>query len=214
VAGKLFALAVSLDSAQEMLMDWLLIILNNALVGVLVGFGGTFWLQKRAEKAAKAKDQERRRSLRALLRDEVTHNQEYLRDYQIYLKSPGPDADESSKRDLYKRLLDRPVQVWSSMWEGQAQHVGVVLDAGEIVPTARFHAALYALVGQWTAMHTFAQKREARMQPYHGVVQGMDTWGMTSVDAEYKSDMRDAYARFAEALQTFINMPNPIGPGD
>jgi hypothetical protein len=155
-----------------------------------------------------------RRSLRALLRDEIAHNQEHLREYQTYLDAPEPDSRELTERDRYKRLLDRPLQIWSAMWEGQAQHLGVVLDANENVPTGRFHGALQALVSQWMAMQTFSRKREARLAPFHGVVQGIDMMSVNSVLTEYETDMRQEYTRFTEALQTLIDTPNPIGPDD
>src|SRR5689334_1812264 len=100
------------------------------------------------------------------------------------------------------------------MRNGQAEHVGVVLDAGEIVPTARFHGALHALVGQWMAMHAFGQQREARMLPFRGVAQGIAIMAMNSVQWEYENDMGQAYTRFTEALHTLINMPNLIRPNN
>jgi len=99
-----------------MLMDWLPAILNNALLGVIVGFIGAYLLQRRIEKTQQAELLQIRHSMRSVLRDEIDHSKELLRQYQDYLEASVLGTFDIENVQ-YLRLLNRPLDVWHAMWE-------------------------------------------------------------------------------------------------
>jgi hypothetical protein len=198
-----------------MLVDWLLAILNNALLGVVVGFGGAYLLQLRTEKKQEAERLQVRRSLRALLRDEIAHNQDFLRSYQGYLEKTALDAYELKMPERYMRLLARQVYVWHAMWQGQAQHLGAIFEPGEIVATARFHNDLDALVSERNAITDVRLKRDdafARLRQVHSDPSRLEQAG-APIEETYLATMSELYEHFTHtSLHNLINMSNSIAP--
>jgi hypothetical protein len=170
--------------------------------------------------AAKKQAAERlqvRHSLRALLRDEIAQNQEFLRKYQAYLEQTKLDTHELTMTERYDRLMARQIHVWHAMWQGQAQHLGVILEPNEIVATARFHNSLDALVTDWMALDTMRRERDEtfkRIRSEHSDPVISERLNKGIAEGYYEM-MREPYRRFTqESLHNLINTSNPIGPDD
>jgi hypothetical protein len=212
-------------------VDGLLAILNSQLIGVIaggvLGFGGAYLLQRHAQQK---QDEERlkvRRSLRALLRAEIDRNRNRLRDYAEYLEAPEGSAGKLSMRTRAQRLVDRPLRPWwHSMWEGQAQHLGTVLNATEIVETADFHANLDALSDRWGVVDTLCRKRDADLAENDAKLAALH-YGAINEDRarhneqeeviwkQFDRDIIPAYQGIQDALYVLeYRKGNPIGPDD
>ena len=196
-------------------MDNVIAALVGAIIGAAVAIVVSILQRQWAQEDKESDRQILRHSLRAVLRDEIDHSKELLRQYQGYLEAPEPGTFDMETVQ-YERLVTRPLDIWHAMWESQAQSLSTVLYHDEIVPTSRFHRGLNILIGQWLAMNGIRQKYDARAVQFlgKGKLETAQKFEQFSVEGEFYDEMRQPYQRFTEALQTLIDTPNPIGPGD